>query len=170
MWGEMGGGEMKAKAKHPDKALTAVFVAKNQTPGKYADGNGLYLVIDKSGSKRWLLRIVVRGKRTDIGLGGVKLVSLAEAREEALSLRKLARSGGDPLAKKRAQRTTIPSFKEAAELVHAAHSVGWKNPKHTAQWISTLRTYAYPTLKDRRIDQIESGDVLGVLTPRMENV
>jgi hypothetical protein len=64
-------------------------------PGRYADGEGLYLVVDPSGAKRWLLRIMVQGRRRDIGLGGLSLTTLAEAREKAVSFRKIAREGGD---------------------------------------------------------------------------
>ncbi|HMB76128.1 MAG TPA: Arm DNA-binding domain-containing protein, partial [Kiloniellaceae bacterium] len=71
---------MKPKGRHPEKALTATKVRSLATAGRYADGNGLYLVVDPSGAKRWMLRTVVRGRRRDIGLGGLQLVSLAEAR------------------------------------------------------------------------------------------
>jgi hypothetical protein len=108
----------KRGGRHPDKALTAIQVRQLKTPGRYADGNGLYLVVDPSGAKRWLLRIMVRGKRCDIGLGGVSLVSLAEAREIAAQHRKIARQGGDPLAEKRAARKVVPTFKQAAQTVH----------------------------------------------------
>jgi hypothetical protein len=80
--------------KHPNKALSAAFVRTATTPGKYNDGHGLFLKVVTSGSKRWVQRIVVRGKRTEIGLGSATLVSLAEAREVALENRKLARAGG----------------------------------------------------------------------------
>src|SRR5918996_1084176 len=92
---------MKPRGRHPDKALSAVRVRAISEPGRYADGNGLYLVVDPSGAKRWVLRTVVRGKRRDIGLGGLRVVSLAEARETAIAYRKLARSGGGPLAGRR---------------------------------------------------------------------
>lgn len=107
---------MKRKGRHPEKALTAVEVRQAKVSGRYADGNGLYLVVDPSGAKRWMLRTVVRGRRRDIGLGGVALVSLAEAREKALSYRKLARDGGDPLVEKQKARTAVPTFAEAAEV------------------------------------------------------
>jgi hypothetical protein len=89
----------KAKGAHPDKKLTAVFV-KKASPGRHADGGGLYLVVDPSGARRWLLRIVAQGKRRDIGLGGVQTVSLADAREKARHLRAIARDGGNPLAER----------------------------------------------------------------------
>ncbi|MCJ2137442.1 integrase arm-type DNA-binding domain-containing protein [Methylobacterium sp. J-026] len=156
---------MGGKGRHPEKALTTVQVRALKSPGRYADGHGLYLVVDPSGAKRWLLRIVVQGHRRDIGLGGAGLVSLAEAREKALTYRKTARDGGDPLAERAKARATIPTFAEAAELVHAEHKATWKNPKHAAQWITTLRTYANPHLGAKRVDLIETPDVLRALSP-----
>ena len=153
------------KGRHPEKALSAVRVRSIAEPGRYADGNGLYLVVDRSGAKRWLLRTVVRGKRCDIGLGGLKLVTLSEAREKAATYRKLARDGGDPLAARRRERVVIPTFAEAARSVHAAHAASWKNKKHAAQWINTLVEYVFPALGDRRVDHIDTPDVLRVLSP-----
>ena len=72
-------------------------VKKLSSLGRYADGNCLYLTVSESGSKSWLLRIVVRGRRRDMGLGSVDLVSLEEARDLARQYRRIARSGGDPL-------------------------------------------------------------------------
>ena len=122
-------------------------------------------MIDPSGAKRWLLRTVVQGRRRDIGLGGLALVSLAEAREKALSYRKQAREGGDPLAERRKAKGTIPTFAEAAEKVHADHKASWRNEKHAAQWITTLRTYAHPHLGTRRVDQVDTPDILRALSP-----
>lgn len=156
---------MGGTGRHPEKALTSVKVSGLKVSGRYADGHGLYLVVDPSGAKRWLLRIVVQGRRRDIGLGGASLVSLAEAREKALTYRKTARDGGDPLAERRKAQATIPTFAEAAELVHAEHKATWKNPKHAAQWITTLRTYAHPHLGAKRVDLIETPDVLRALSP-----
>jgi hypothetical protein len=81
-------------SKHPEKALSAAFVRTVSKPGKYTDGHGLILRVGESGAKRWVQRIVIRGKRTEMGLGSASLVSLAEARETALENRKLARAGG----------------------------------------------------------------------------
>jgi integrase len=90
---------------HPHHALTARTVAATHAPGRIADGNGLYLFVQPSGAKSWLLRTLVQGTRRDIGLGSVRLVSLAEARDEAQRLRKVARGQGDPLAER--QRPSI---------------------------------------------------------------
>jgi integrase len=93
------------------------------------------------------------------------LVSLAEAREMAASYRKLARDGGDPLAERRKERRTVPSFQQAARRVHAEHAAAWKNAKHAAQWLNTLVEYVFPGLGDRRVDYIDTPDVLKVLSP-----
>ncbi|MBN8914506.1 MAG: tyrosine-type recombinase/integrase [Rhizobiales bacterium] len=156
---------MKRKGRHPDKALTAVTVRQAKLPGRYADGNGLYLEVDPSGAKRWTLRIMVRGRRRDIGLGGAALVSLGEAREKALTYRKIAREGGDPLLEKRKAQGTVPTFAEAAEKVHAEHAPSWKNEKHAAQWLTTLKTYAYPEIGKVAVDAIDTPMLLRVLSP-----
>jgi integrase len=151
--------------KHPDKALTVVGIRALKKPGRYADGNGLYLKVAPSGAKRWELRTVVKGKRCDIGLGGLKLVSLAEAREEARKYRAIARNEGDPLADKRRARAVVPTFRQAAETVHKDHAKAWKNAKHGDQWINTLKAYAFPAFGDRRVDQIDTPDILRALSP-----
>ena len=69
---------------HKLHRLTALSVKKINTPGKYGDGYGLYLIVDSSGAKRWEQRLTVQGRRRDIGLGSVALVSLEEARKVAL--------------------------------------------------------------------------------------
>ena len=156
---------MKPTGLHPQKALTAAKVRVLSARGRYADGNGLYLIVDPSGAKRWMLRTVVHGRRRDIGLGGLSLVSLAEAREKAAQYRKLARDGGDPLAERRRARTIIPTFEETARTVHETHSGAWKNKKHTAQWINTLKEYVFPTIGAQRVDHVDTPDILRVLSP-----
>jgi hypothetical protein len=143
---------MKRTGRHPDKALSPVKVRNVTDPGRYTDGNGLYLIVDPSGAKRWILRTVVKTKRADIGLGSLRLVTLAEARDEAARLRKVARAGGDPLAERRAARRVTPTFEAAAHEVHAAHKESWKNSKHAAQWINTLTQYVYPVFRQKQVD------------------
>src|SRR5262249_12738717 len=120
-------------------------------PGRYADGNELYRFVDDSGAKRWILRTVVGGKRRDIGLGSVRLVSLADASEEASRLRRMARDGEDPLAGRRRANLPVLSFKEAAEQVHKAHAATFKNEKHKAQWLGSLKADVFPVIGDFRL-------------------
>src|SRR2546422_500242 len=151
------------RKKYPEKALSATKVKSVTEPGRYADGNGLYLVVDPSGAKRWILRTLVHGKRCDIGLGGLSLVSLAEAREEAIRLRKIARAGGDPLAERRKERRIVPTFEKAARDVHAEQSKAFRNAKHAAQWLTTLEVYTFPVFGTKRIDMVDSADGLKAL-------
>jgi integrase len=155
----------KRRGAHLQKALSAIQIRNLSKPGRYADGNGLYLVVDPTGAKRWMLRTVVQGKRRDIGLGSTVLVSLAEARDAAMSLRRSARSGADPLAERQRARVIVPTFAEAAERVHADHKASWRNEKHRAQWIDSLRQYAFPELGTRRIDRIDTPEIMRVLVP-----
>lgn len=130
---------------------------------RLADGGGLYLLVARGGSKSWLLRTVVSGKRCDIGLGGVATVSLADARAEAARLRRVARAGQDPLAVRRRERKTVPTLREAANSVHAAHSPAYRNAKHKAQWISSLEE-VLKQLGGRQVNEVTSGDLLDVVS------
>ena len=147
----------------PSNALSAARVRTEKRVGRHADGNGLYLVVEPTGNKRWIQRLSIRGRRTDLGLGGWPLVSLASARERALENRRIARSGGDPLAEKR--KALVPTFSEAAEKVIALNAPTWRHPKTEAQWRSSLKTYAYPYLADVAVDEIDGADVLAALSP-----
>lgn len=148
----------------PSKALTARAVESAKEPGKYFDGNGLYLRVDKSGLRYWVQRIVIRGKRREIGLGSPELVSLASARETARRNRQLAYEGQDPIQMRQEARA-VPTFEEAARTVHDLHKPTWRNEKHAAQFISTLETYAFPKLGRLRVSDVTSADVMAALAP-----
>ena len=155
---------MSTPGRHPHKALTARAVSTTTEPGRYADGGGLYLLVAPAGSKSWMLRTVVKRRRCDIGLGGVELVSLADAREEARRLRRIARLGGDPLAERRQERRAVPSFEDAATSVHTAHAASFKNEKHRKQWLSSLDG-VFSAFGSKRVDAITSADILAALSP-----
>jgi integrase len=149
-------------------SLTAMAVKGATKPGRYQDGDGLMLIVKVSGARSWQVRLQVDGKRRDFGLGSAKTVSLADAREKALELRKLFRGGIDPVAQKKAAkmaRLTIPTFKEAAEAAHADLVSGWRNGKHRRDWLSSVKAYAFPTLGDIRIDHVEAPMVRDLLLP-----
>ena len=150
------------------RTLTAAFVKNvrhsgHYGPDKYGDQHGLILRVLPSGSKQWIWRGTVRGKRCDIGLGGFPYVTLAEARQAAFDNRKLARAGGDPLALKR--RTTIPTLEQAALTVIANYTPSWRSPKTAALWETSLRSFVFPRLSHKRIDTISTADVMAVLVP-----
>ena len=124
---------------------------------------GLQLLVKGSGARSWVLRIVHRGRRLDIGLGGWPAVSLARAREKALESRARGADGVDPRPQRHQQQTL--TFKEMAEALIESKRVGWRNEKHAAQWSSTLATYAYPSLGRTDVAAVDTEAVLAVLRP-----
>lgn len=150
--------------RRPEKALTALRVKNATAQGKYFDGHGLYLRVEANGTKFWVQRIVILGKRRELGLGSASLVSLAEARAVALENRKLARAGGDPLQAKREAKAVL-TFEEAARKVHELHKPTWKNEKHAAQFLSSLETYTFPRIGGLNVAEVGTADVLAVLMP-----
>ena len=143
--------------------LTVKKVRAINQPGLYGDGNTLYLRVAPGGSKQWVQRLTVLGKRRDIGLGGCSWVTLAEAREAAYANRRLARRGGDPLAAKR--RPRIPTFRKAAQRTYEALRPRWRSEKVAVNWMQQLERHALARLGDMPVDRIGREDVLVVLTP-----
>ena len=153
----------KPKGRHPDKALSAAFV-RTAPPGRHADGNGLYLYVQPTGTRSWIQRLVIRGRKRELGLGSIALVSLAEAREQALANRKLARTGGDPLAEKR-RSVGIPTFAEAARRVVEQKRAGWRSRAQGRDWMLTFERYAFPRVGKLSVSEVTSADMLEILVP-----
>lgn len=142
--------------------LNPIQVKSLTAPGRYMDGDGLMLEVKPSGSKSWVVRLQAGGKRRDYGLGSFKDIGLSEARDLARDYRKKLRLGLDPIAARRTISTT-PTFAEAAGTVHEEHKRGWRNGKHGAQWLSTLRTYAFPAIGQLQVDAVTTGQVRDLL-------
>ena len=144
--------------------LTAARVRAVKKPGKYYDQHGLILRVAPGGSKQWVWRGTIRGRRRDIGLGAVAYTPLAEARDIAYEYRKTARAGGDPTVS--CADSTVPTFAELAERVIEAHRGGWKeNGKSEENWRSSLQRYAYPRIGAMPVDEITTADLVRVLLP-----
>jgi len=143
---------------------------KSLGAGRHADGNGLYLVVDPSGARRWVVRVTVKGQknrqgkplRTDFGLGGANVVELDEARDRALEYRRMAKRGVNPRYNASVE---VPTFEEVARQVHIDRLPTWKNPKHGQQWINTLSEYAFPMIGRLPVSAIGQPEVLSVLSP-----
>jgi len=144
--------------------LTDTTVRNSKDPGRYGDGDGLYLVVAPSGSKSWVVRVQKDGRRRDIGLGGYPKASLKLARERAREVRSQVEAGADPVAERK-RAAGVPTFRLAAAKVHTEHARGWRNSKHGAQWISTLATYAFPTIGELGTDKVDPGHVRDLLAP-----
>jgi integrase len=131
--------------------------------GKYSDGNNLYLVVSRSGSRKWVLRFTWRGQAKEMGLGSASSVPLSRAREKAAVAVRALEAGQNPIAERK-RTGGIPTFGEMADEVVAALSPGFRNQKHRAQWKSTLATYADP-LRSMPVDTVSTDEVLSVLKP-----
>lgn len=149
-------------------SLTALRIKSLKEPGRYPDGDGLFLIVKASGASSWMLRIQMNGRRRDIGLGSLKTVGLADAREQAAEMRRQARKGIDPLEARRAATraaAVVPTFGKAAEELHRESKAGWRNGKHRDQWLTTLKAYAFPSMKDIPVDKIDAGHVIAAVQP-----
>lgn len=152
-------------------ALSAAFVKNVNQPGQYGDGHGGYGLRlrvrtrkDGSLSKTWAQKLGIRGRTVQLGLGVWPIVTLADAREQALENLRAAAKGRDPRATLRARE--IPTFAEAAEQALALHQPTWKNPELEARiWRSSFRDYVLPAIGTKPVTEVEAADVLGVLTP-----
>ena len=150
-------------------SLTAV-AAKAAAPGRHHDGEGLTLFVKPNGSRFWVLRVMKDGKRREIGLGGFPAVPLAEARAKATRLRGQVKDGVDVLAAKRdakAERAASGerSFAKVAERLHADLAPGYRNAKHSAQWLSTLKAHAFPAFGSKPVAAITGPMIIDALDP-----
>jgi integrase len=147
--------------------LTTLTVRQARRRGLYGDGGGLFLQVSVRGAKSWVFRFKIAGRLRVMGLGPAHTISLAEARERARECRKLRLDGIDPIEARRGQRLAARleaaramTFAECAAAYIAAHRAGWKNPKHAAQWPSTLDTYVYPVFGALPVQSVDVGLVM----------
>lgn len=142
-------------------------LVRDRTAGAHGDdeSRGLYLRISETGAASWSFRYQLDGKRRAMGLGPWPAVGLAEARAKATELRELVRTGTDPLEQPKAPTPTESAltFEAVARDYIEANRSAWRNSKHAAQWLSTLHTYAFPTIGDKPPKHIATADVLAIL-------
>ncbi|MGF9760635.1 integrase arm-type DNA-binding domain-containing protein [Microvirga sp. 0TCS3.31] len=143
--------------------LSARTVATLTKPGRHSDGGGLYLNITASGARSWVFMWKTDGKRREMGLGALRDVPLAKARERAAEVRQKLADGLDPIAA-RDNKPKVMTFGEAADALIESMSSSWRNEKHRAQWTMTLTAYCAP-LRPRPVTEIGTEDVLKVLQP-----
>jgi integrase len=156
------------------RELSALAVSRLRDVGMHAVGGaaGLHLVVGASGSKSWIARIMINGKRRDVGLGAYPEVGLADARDRTRDLRRQVAAGIDPVAQRKEQAAPSPAqvaaaltFDEAAEGFIKSHRDSWANVKHAQQWENTLATYASPVIGKLAVGDIRTAHVVEVLKP-----
>jgi integrase len=167
--------------------LNAIKV-RSLKAGRHADGDGLYLYVKETGARYYVLRVQHEGRRRDIGLGSAdldgtgrdafglnnpldktsimlrKTLTLGEAREKAAALRKLAKTGADPIAERDKERGKITTFAEAVEAAYAALSPGWAERSAKA-FIASLNGHASPRIGKMDVDKVGLAEYSKVLNP-----
>ena len=152
------------------REINKLSARKVQTigPGRHSDGGGLYLLVEKSGTRRWafIYRRKHDGKQSEMGLGSFHSVPLARARELAAEARRQIAVGIDPLQARAAARseTDVPTFGELAETVIASLESGWRNDKHRMQWRNTLILLSHGESPRRRGGGCDSAHGLDLLS------
>jgi integrase len=151
--------------------LTALAVKAATKRGLYPDGLGLCLQIARNGSRSWILRYRLGGRRRYCGLGTVRDVTLAEARERARAARLLLDAGNDPIEMKRGQRTAVRltaaktmSFAEAAAAYIEAHKSSWTT-KTAGSTAAAITTYANPIIGSLPVGEVDTGMIVKILEP-----
>ena len=156
------------------KELGAEAVSKINSPGLHFVGrvNGLALQVTAGSGKSWLLRVMIAGKRRDMGLGSYPGVSLAQARMKASEAREAIRQGTDPIERQRMAQSALRAsvaaaltFDQCAARYIAAHEAGWTNAKHAQQWTNTLAQHASPVMGQLLVRDVGLLQVLAVLEP-----
>ena len=145
--------------------------AKNLGPGKHADGQGLWLVKRTKETGKWILRVVVSGKRREMGLGRWPDVTIAEARERAATARRTLRDGLDPVAERAKSKRTVKrlTFKEAIDGCYEAKKAELKNDGTAGRWLSPLSTHVIPKLGKVPVEDINQHTLVETLGPIWHN-
>jgi integrase len=156
------------------RELAPVEIGRLTEPGLHFVGgvSGLALQVTSPGARSWILRVMIGGKRREMGLGGYPDVTLAAAKETARTARQKIREGIDPIEDGKTRRSALVAarassmtFREAAEKYIAKMEHEWSNDKHGAQWRNTIATYAVPVLGDIYVRDIDQSHVLRVIEP-----
>jgi integrase len=151
--------------------LSALAVKAAAQRGLHSDGGGLCLQVARGGSRSWILRFRLGGRRRHLGLGGYPAVTLAEARERASAARAMLQAGKDPVAERQGQRVTsmlsaakAMSFAACADAYIAAHAAALK-PKSAAQWTQSFSSHVYPIIGAMPVQTIDTGLIMRVIEP-----
>jgi integrase len=155
----------------PWNKLSASFVRGANRRGRYSDGGGLYLQV-ANGGKVWVFQYQRHGRSRAMGLGSIRAVPLALARELAARYREDLARGLDPIDLRKAtglaakaERAKLATFKQCAEDYFAANETKWRNAKHRKDWQGSLARFAYPVFGHLAVAAIDSGLVVKALTP-----
>jgi len=147
-------------AQQPKKRIHANNISTLTEPGRYHDGKGagLFLWVKPNGSRFWVQRIMVHGRRQEFGLGSPKTTTLAQARDKALDNKRLALVGKAP-EKESDKRKRLLTFEEAAKRAHVEVASTLRNPKDKAAFLSTLERYIFPKFGKKPLQDVTSAEI-----------
>lgn len=166
MWGKP-----NFKGTHMKTVFTDVFIKNLKQSGRYTDAAtvGLNFNVKSNSGGYWVFRYLFAGKRLDLSLGAYPIISLKEARKRAIASRNDLLQGKKPSAYWKADVATNqpnqPLFKDYAKQCIEAKKAEWQNPKHIEQWFNTIQHYANPVIGKKCLDEIDTQDILDILTP-----
>jgi hypothetical protein len=152
--------------------LTDIVVRQLNQAGRYTDDQtkGLHLWIKASNQKYWIFRYTINGNRQNMSLGSYPEISLKQARQKAIKARNDVNTGVNPITEKKvskAQNQAIKDkilFKDFALNYITTMRTRWSNPKHAAQWVSTMKTYAFPEIGNLPLDEIDTTHIQKILS------
>ena len=141
--------------------------AKSLAAGKYADGQGLWLVKRSQQAGKWVLRLSVARKRREMGLGPWPEVSIAEARSKAREARTALRNGTDPVAARQKQKLSSKrlTLKEAVDGCFKARQADLKGDGSAGRWMSPLAVNILPKIGNVPIEDVDQHVVKRALEP-----
>ena len=131
--------------------------AKNLPKGKYADSSGLWLIKSRQDAGKWVQRLVVNGKRREMGLGRWPDVTISEAREKSEDARRLLRKGFDPITERQKNNSAVNrlSFSDAVESCFKARQSELKGDGKSGRWLSPLKLHIVPAIGEVPIEDID---------------
>ncbi|NMG46758.1 DUF4102 domain-containing protein [Azoarcus communis] len=136
---------------------------------KLAEADGMYLLIQPSGSKLWRFDYRYQGKRKTLALGAYPEVGLAAARKALAAARELLAAGIDPAeAKKERKRANRIAAANSFEAVTLAWWERWRTDRtegtaHAA--IRALEIHVFPHIGAKPITGVQPMDILELLRP-----
>jgi integrase len=146
--------------------LTAAGVRGLRSPGRYGDGDGLWLDVKSAELRYWVYRYKRGGRERWMSLGSADDVTLAQARAAHAEARGLLLRGLDPLDERGKTKLDLTHrFSEVAEACIASHEPGWRGAGSAAQWRSSIASYVLPVLGKVPVAEIGVEHVLRCLRP-----
>jgi len=155
---------------------------------RISDGNGLYLRINKSGTKSFDHRLLRDRKTTWVSLGVYdKELTLKAARDLNTSVKSIFSDGyGVDMVKSALKKTKTPTeisklvlglkqsdaplademtFQQMHEAWHAYKAPSWKNPVHRHQAMRNIAFYCYPHFGNMPVSKVTDMDIVRALEP-----